>query len=185
MDNFLYDPEVGPLENIFGLGEMALMFIPGWRLATLAMAILGLGPAAMGRLLDKILGLETMDDLLNSDPELLASKVKSNEGIFTDILEKAGSHNERLVKEAGIGSLLRFLKFKNLTRFFMGLISFAGTLTVGAVGAKTVKEIRETQKDDRKDDLFSDDIFSTKEKAVDVRRKLEKAVDRIFEQYSY
>ena len=70
-----WDDSAGPFENILGFAEYGLVFIPYFRLGTIVMAALGLGPKNFGRWVDTKFNFHSVDDVVDLNPEDFAKKI--------------------------------------------------------------------------------------------------------------
>lgn len=194
--NLIWDDSEGPLENIFGLIEMGVLFIPGFRIATLIGAAFGLGPKNFGKWLDSKLNLKDLDDLTRANPDLLAEQSFNDiERSVEQAIKQSGQLN-RLEKQAFAAVALRKLwrlmsqsgkrtAFKrSWTSLFKDILNAAKNITLGGLSALTLSGIRGFDDDGKpygeKIDFNKEKINSTKETANRIRNNLESAVDKAF-----
>lgn len=91
--DIIWKPDAGPAENILGLVEYGYMFLGGWgRIAALLANIAGMGLRDLGKKIDSLLSLNTLNDLANiSDSANADALFKSSMPKHQDFIAKLGS----------------------------------------------------------------------------------------------
>lgn len=190
--SLIWDDSAGPVENILGLVEYGLVFVPGWRLSTLIMTALGLGPKSFGKWIDNYFGLKDVKDVEAklANPESAAKQIL--ESAIEDVEKEAStvSLSSKTIKKSARLSLARSKFFRKIlrnsgllgmfARFLGGILKWAKVISLGGLGAVSLKGIHSLDEGEKDlSDKVSPDIpVSIKEKPNLVKQKLEDEVDK-------
>lgn len=186
--DLVWDDKAGPVENIMGLIEYGLVFVPGWRLTTIIMAALGLGPKRFGKWIDQKYGLNTLDDVETklSNPEKVATEILEDTiGLQSESSYKPIS-KKQMIKNARSSALFsKILGSKGLVsmfaKFISSIIEWAKKLSLGGLGVLSLKGIHSfDNKEPETSKTLPNIPVSIKEKPNLVRHKLEEEVDNAF-----
>lgn len=149
--NLFWDDNKGPFENICTIiqGGAVLFGSITQKVIITISELLGISLISLGKRIDEILQIKTIEDALNLDPLEAAEKVI--EGLKQDAKESVlGTTSlldfKGLRKEAGIKGAMLSTLLKNLAGFFSAAFTLLKRISSGAVALWAIDEIREGKK---------------------------------------